>query len=230
MKESIGARVGRIVSGGFNQIIDAVENVAPEVVMEQAIREVDGAIDDVRAELGRVLASRHLASKRLMDANSKHESLSAKIEVALGEGREDLAEAAISQQLDLEAQIPVLETTIQEAGEKERELAGFVEALQAKKREMRDELREFRRSREEAASVGAGGPVGGAGSPAAGDVQTAVSRAESAFERVLERQTGLAQSSSDLKTASKLAELEGLSRKNRIQERLAAAKAKLDKE
>ena len=53
MKESMGARVGRIISGDFNSLVDAVENAAPEVVMEQAIREVDSAIDEVRAELAR---------------------------------------------------------------------------------------------------------------------------------------------------------------------------------
>lgn len=48
MKESITARVGRIISGSLNALIDAVEDSAPEWVMEQAIREIDGAIDEVR--------------------------------------------------------------------------------------------------------------------------------------------------------------------------------------
>ncbi|MEX0886491.1 MAG: hypothetical protein WD009_08645 [Phycisphaeraceae bacterium] len=34
MKEGITARVGRIISGGLNQIVDAMENAAPETVME----------------------------------------------------------------------------------------------------------------------------------------------------------------------------------------------------
>ena len=71
MSESIGRRVGRLVSGGFNALLNAVENSAPDVIMQQAIREVDEAIDDVRAELGKVIASKHLASSRLMDENRK---------------------------------------------------------------------------------------------------------------------------------------------------------------
>ena len=43
--ESIAQRVGRLVSGGFNALVDAVENTAPETVMEQAIREIDSAIE-----------------------------------------------------------------------------------------------------------------------------------------------------------------------------------------
>ncbi len=47
MKEGITARVGSIISATVNTLIDAVENVAPEAVMEEAMREIDGAIDEV---------------------------------------------------------------------------------------------------------------------------------------------------------------------------------------
>ncbi len=52
MKESITGRVGRIVSSSVNALVDAIENVAPAMVMEEAIREVDAVLDEVRAELG----------------------------------------------------------------------------------------------------------------------------------------------------------------------------------
>ena len=54
-----------------------------------------------------------------------------------------------------------------------------------------------------------------------------LARAESAFDRVLERQTGLVASRPGPDAAAKLAELEALARKNRIQERLQAARARL---
>jgi phage shock protein A len=192
--------------------------------MEQAIREIDSAIEDVRAELGKELATKHLASKRLTDAEVKHTDLSAKITVAIQENREDLAEAAIAQQLDLEAQRPVLEKTIRECDEKERELEGFISALQAKKREMKEELREFRQSRARTLAAPAA-----AGQPATASLESRVAHAESAFDRIQEKQTNLSGLRSDLRTASQLAELEELARKNRIQERLAAAKAAMKK-
>ncbi len=224
MTENITSRVGRIISGGLHQLVDAVENAAPETVMEQAIREIDSAIEDVRAELGKELATKHLASKRLTDAEVKHTDLSAKITVAIQENREDLAEAAIAQQLDLEAQRPVLEKTIRECDEKERELEGFISALQAKKREMKEELREFRQSRVRTLAAPAA-----AGQPATASLESRVAHAESAFDRIQEKQTNLSGLRSDLRTASQLAELEELARKNRIQERLAAAKAAMKK-
>lgn len=223
VSEGLSSRVGRIISGGLNAILDAVEDAAPDAVMEQSIREIDDAIEEVRSELGRVIAAKHLANKKLSDKNSEHEDLAEKIEIALSEGREDLAESAVSHQLDIEAQIPILEQSIAEAAEKERELEGYVAALQARKREMKEELKRFRDARSAAkidASADAANPSIGHG----------VSQATRAFERVMERQGGIASGSmTEPKTAAQLQELEKLARQNRVNERLAAIKSRMNK-
>lgn len=225
MKEGLIARVGRIVSGSVHSLIDAIENAAPETVMEEAIREIDGAIDEVRAELGKVVAGKHLANTRLLETNQQHEELAAKIELAVKESREDLAEAAIARQLDLEAQMPVLEATINDSGAQEKELEGYIAALQAKKREMQVELRQFRANVTEA-SKGAPAQTGDRST----DVEGKVAKAASAFDRVVEKATGVpGGQSADRKSAVQLAELEELARKNRIQERLAAVKSEMGK-
>lgn len=227
MKEKLIKRVGRIISGSFNSIVDAIESAAPETVMEETVREVDGAIDDVRAELGLVVANKHLANNRLMEANKKHEELSENIELAIKSNREDLAEAAVSKQLDIEAQIPVLEATIKDCGDQEKEMEGYINALMAKKREMQEELRQFRQSRTEAKAHDAA-PATDAGGTSG--VESRVAKAESAFDRVLEKATGLPGSATtgDRKSASQLAELESMAHKNRVQERLAAIKSKME--
>lgn len=227
MKESLTSRVGRLISGGFNSLIDAVENAVPETVMEEAIREIDSAIDDVRTELGRVVANRHMANTRLMEENRKYETLSENIELAVNQSRDDLAEAAIAQQLDIEAQIPVLEATVADSGSKEKELEGYITALQAKKREMQDELRMYRESTIESETVAAGGQTAMA---TGSNVAAKVDKASSAFDRVMEKATGMAasRSSIDSKTAAKVAELEALAHKNRVQERLAKIKSKMN--
>lgn len=229
MKEGLGIRVGRIVSGSLNALVDAVEGAAPELVMEEAVREIDAAIDEVRAELGRTIAGRHLAVKRLDEENRHHASLGEQIAVAVEAGRDDLAEAGIARQLDIEAQLPVLEQAITSATEQERELEGYLQALQAKRREMREELKRLAERRREAAAVQAGSDAQTAGSGSA-DVSRRVARAESAFDRVLERETGLAggRGTGAPADAAKLAELENLAQRNRVQERLAALKAERD--
>jgi phage shock protein A len=223
MNDKITTRVGRIISGTVNKLVDAAEDMAPEAVLEQAIREVDQAIDEVRAELGKTLAGKHLANTRLAEETRKHEELSEKIRLALEEGREDLAESAVSRLLDIEAQIPVLERTITQAKEQEFDLEGFVTALQARKREMGDELANYR------AAVKQSSPGTAQGAEAKGrTVEQAVQGAESAFDRVMERASGVPGASTvpDRKTAKDLAELDDLARANRIKERLGTFKAK----
>lgn len=223
MSESVTTRVGRIISGSVNALVDVMENSAPEAVMEQLIREVESATDEVRAELGKIIAEKHLTNNRLMEENRKHEEFSGQIQVAINENRDDLAEAAVSKQMDIEAQIPVLEASIFHAVEKEKELEGYIKALNAKKREMQEELKLFRESR--LTSVQAETTVGSSSSTAGN-----VDRVSSAFDRVMSANANLPAGSgvADPATASKLAELEDLARNNRIKERLAAAKAASD--
>jgi phage shock protein A len=223
MSETLTSRVGRLIAGGFHTIVDAVENAGPESVMEQAIREIDTAIADVRTDLGTIEAQRHLTAKRLAEDSGRHDRLSDQARDALTQQRDDLARAAIERQIDLEAQMPILETRLTDLAEEKSKLEGYIVALQAKKREMRDALADFRKAREQQASpTGTATGMGRQGT----SVQARGERAAEAFDRIFQRQTGLSGTSgtSDA-TAAKLAELEELTRKNRIAERLAQLKA-----
>ncbi|MEM9123092.1 MAG: PspA/IM30 family protein [Pseudomonadota bacterium] len=228
--EGLVPRVKRLISGSVNSMVDAVENAAPETVMTEAIREVDQAIDEVRDQLGLAIANKHHASKRLMEANSKHEDLSDKLRLAVAEGRDDLAEAAIARQLDLEAQIPILEDALKEASTEEAELETYVAALNARRREMQEDLEVFLASRQDTSSARppggeAHGTRGGHGARA-DEPERQIDAAEKAFDRVLRGATRLPGTApADRETAAKLVELEKISRDNRIKERLAAVKA-----
>jgi len=218
MKETISYRVRRIISASIQQLTDVFENITPDTVAENVISETEEVIEDVRSELGRNIASRHMSSKRFSHAKAQHKDLSAKIEAALRENREDLAQIAVSRQLDIEAQMPVLESAEKELDERIKELEGYIAALEARKREMKAELREFRQTNAEfAGNMSADDP--------GGDFQSRISRAEFAFERVMEKQTGHSGDRTDLKEAGQLAELDDLVRNHRIQERLAHARA-----
>ncbi|MCL2829157.1 MAG: PspA/IM30 family protein [Betaproteobacteria bacterium] len=222
MADSISTRVARIIAGNVHSLIDALENANPEAGMAQAIREVDNVIDEVAAGLGRAAASKHLALSNLAEQNRRHEQLAGEIDIAVREGRDDLAKAAIARQLDIEAQIPVLEQAIANAASEEKEMEGYLTALRAKKREMEETLRQFISARA-AQNVSTGG-IGGA-KKSAPDKMT---QAESAFDRILARQTGLPglMPATDAESAAKLRELSDLARNNRVEERLAALKAK----
>ena len=112
--------------------------------------------------------------------NRSHDELTEKVQFALEQNREDLAEAAISKQLDIEAQIPVLEKSISELGQQEKEMEKYVSALLAKKRELSRELKEFRDSRENTVKSNV------TGTNAYSGAELKVNKAESVFDRILE--------------------------------------------
>jgi phage shock protein A len=221
MSDTLRARVGRVITGGVHALIDQLEDQVPDAVMEQAVRQADAVISDVRHELGLVSANRHLAQQQHASLNSQHEKLAGQIELAIGQGRDELARAAVARQLDIEAQIPVLETTLAEHSQREVELQGYVAALLAKKREMDEALSAFRASRVAAAAATVSGASG------AGQAEQRIDTVAGAFDRVHARHTGLqgtAQGNS-LQQAARLKELDDLVRDNKIAERMAQLKA-----
>jgi phage shock protein A len=222
MSETLKTRVGRVIAGSVHALLDRIEDQAPEAMMEQSLREADVVIDDVRHELGVVSANRHLSQQQHASLNSQHAKLAAQIDDALTGGREDLARAAVARQLDIEAQLPVLETTLGEYTRQEVELQGYVAALLAKKREMQEALAEFRKSR--AAAAATVSPRGGVAASAA---EHRIDNVIGAFDRIYERQTGLSGTArgNSLQQAAQLKELDDLVRDNKIAERMAQLKA-----
>jgi phage shock protein A len=221
MTDSLRTRVARLIAGGAHALMDRVEGVAPVALLEQAAREVDQLADEVRAELGQVTANRHLAQQQHLHLNREHDELHAAIEAALAGGKDDLARTAIARQIDIEAQLPVLEASLTERVQKEKELTGYVDALMSKRREMDAAIRDFETSRQkaQAPSMNAAAP----GSPIAQRLQAA----QAAFDRTHQRHTGLDATGrhASMEQTAKLRELGELVRDNKINERLAALKA-----
>lgn len=219
MSETLRQRVTRVISGGAHALLDKLEDTAPVAMLEQSVREVDGMTEEVRAELGRMVANRHLAQQQHMHLNTEHEHLSSSIEQALQIGREDLARPAVARQIDIEAQLPVLASSLSELAAKEKELSGFVDALLGKKREMEQAIRDFEKSREKLAGSSSAAQPGR-------NLDLKLNSAQSTFDRTFQRQTGLdaASRGASLEQAAKLKELGDLMRENKINERLAALK------
>jgi phage shock protein A len=219
MADSLKTRVGRVIAGGMHALLDKIEDLNPQAAMEQSIREAEGVIDEVRHELGLVSANRHLAQQQHAKLNRSHEELRDQIAQALAETREDLARAAVSRQIDIEAQIPVLEAALADLARQEQELQGFTAALLAKKREMQEALADFRKSR--AATESAAQAQGQS------SVEQRLGKVADAFDKIYQRQTGLdgTQRAGDLAQAARLNELEQLVRDHKIAERMARIKA-----
>ncbi len=207
MNESITKRVSRLISGSINAIVDKAESLSPELVMKETIREVDSTIDEVKLLLGRENIELRKTKSQLENEKIKYKNLSQQIDVAINENRDDLAKSAISRQMDIEAQIPILEESILQIEKNILKLENYIDALNAKKREMQKDLEEYLKIKKE--------------EDTAANIESNVEKADAAFSRV----------SADINSrflnddATKLAELDKLVRDNRVSERLESLKA-----
>lgn len=216
MSDSISTRVARIIAGNTHALLDKVENLAPDAVMAQAIREIEQVINEIRHDLGKTEAAKHLVNSQISKLQEEHQKLNAQIELAVKEQRDDLASSAIGRQTDIEDLLPVLEKSLHEQAERCKQLASYITALLAKKRELEQLLSQYlaaQANQEKTATS------------SASHHQDRVEQAETAFERVLNRQLGVSGlATNQLEDAAKLKELADLKRNNRIAERLAAIK------
>lgn len=221
MSETLSYRVGRLISGGFHALLDKAEDLAPMTAFNENLRELDKAIDEVRSELGKVVAQKHLASKKMAGESSRHEALSDNIATAISLGRDDLAQVGIAEQLDIEARLPILENTIADCVSQEKELEGFIIALQAKRREIQQAIDVYKKT---ITTTNSGNGTHSAST--LDKITQRANKASNAFDRTMSRQTGMAYTTGNSGNAQGLHELEELARNNRIAERLAQLKTR----
>lgn len=220
MTDSLRTRVSRVIAGGAHALLDKIENAAPLVALEQSVRELEQVTGEVRAELGLIVANRHLAQQQHLRLNKEHDTIGMALLTAIADKRDDLAKPAIARQIDIEAQLPILENSLSEFSQQDKELSGFIDALMGKKREMERAIADFEASRR----LTEGGAADKNISSAA---QAKAQSAQSAFDRTYQRQTGLSplERSATMQQSAKLTELNQLVLDNKINERLTALKA-----
>jgi phage shock protein A len=215
--EGVVARVGRVMAGMAHSVVDMAEEANPEAVVAQALREIDGAIDEVRTELGRAKGEQMRVGARMKQLEDERGTLEKRIDTALKNGRDDLAEAGIARQLDIEAQSNLLAQLRAEAEGEIQKLESSLDAIRASRREAEDRLQDLRH----VTMVAPDGTV-------IGGRDSAIDRANAKVEKALNatgRITGVPNGPA-VQNAGALQDLEALHRDNQIKERLAQLKAK----
>ncbi len=220
MTDSLRTRVSRVIAGGAHALLDKIENAAPLMALEQSVRELEQVTGEVRAELGLIVANRHLAQQQHLKLNKEHDTIGMALLTAIADKRDDLAKPAIARQIDIEAQLPILENSLSEFSQQDKELSGFIDALMGKKREMERAITDFEASRRLTEGSAADKNISSA-------AQAKAQSAQSAFDRTYQRQTGLSplERSATMQQSAKLTELNQLVLDNKINERLTALKA-----
>lgn len=220
MAENIFARVRRVLSGKIEDQVDAMETANSDSVMRESIREVDRAIDIVRKDQQTAMMRRLQAGRQQAHFQERAAGLTDKAEFALKEGREDLAEGALSRQVELEGQCEKLQSVQETAREEEIKLEESLSALNARKHQMEEALAAFQVARTEA---GAGGVDGLA---ASAEMERQLEQAEAAFDRAMKGAGGAGFTRGDAEAINQVAEIDTLSRRTEVADRLAALKGK----
>jgi phage shock protein A len=213
--EPIFLRVRRVISAGAEEAVDAMERVSSTSVMREAIRQVERALDQVRQEHEAAIRCAVQAKMEQDSTRARIRDLEEKARFALGKGRDDLAEAALSSQLDLEARLERLGSALKEGAEKRARLEESIAALTARKAEMDKALREFELARRDAA-LGSGDP------DQERRIKRNVERAQATFDRVMANSGGPCVAAASNPEAAKLAEIDAIRRETAVAERLAA--------
>ena len=223
--EALGNRVIRLLSANAHSMLDNLEGRNPEAMMNQFIRELDEAIGEVAAALGRDEAAKHLATSSIARQNTEIEVLAERVELAVKEGKDEAASAGIAKQLDLEDTIAALHRSLEDATEHAVEHERTLLGLRAKRREMESATQAFIATRARAAGAPGDGKGATAGHAGAGSQQKA-EKAEAGFNRTMARATGVSGTvASTNADATQLKALETMQRNHRIAERLARVKA-----
>ena len=219
MGDSIFVRVQKVVSGGLDSAVGAAEQLSGAALMRQAIRDMEDAIAKARAQAEAAREKRLQAEYRIAAAREQLATLKEQTRFAMSKGREDLAEAAIARQIEIEGQAASLAATQQEAAEEERRLEESRTALNLRKGQMEEELAAFQSARR-AAAFDAVSP-----SRPEARLEQRAEQAETAFRRAMAAAGGVSGEASTAETAARIAEIAALQKEAAVAERLAALKA-----
>jgi len=218
MADSLLARVGRVIAGITESVVEGMEHAAPEAVLSRNISELRSERDQVRHEVSKVLAAKIRTDARLKDLGRETLVLDDKIQVAIEQGRDDLAKAGLVRQEEIVVQSESLNVALSEAESNAAEGERALTALDATNGELERELTAFKASQK---SVAAFGPQGSAGLSAGERAKAAADRAM----HVSSRLTGLPVDSS--KSSPDLHDLASIAQDRRIDQKLQELKAGL---
>lgn len=219
MAESVFQRMKRTVAARVETAVDALERANGPALMRESLRQIERAIGELAADHDRVLGRAVQAEMRSGDLAKELVTLAENARFAMEKKREDLARAALSRQIDVEADIVTLKGVIGDAKKEAVRLLEAQAALRAQHQEMSAELAAFEKAQRSAV------PGSPASIASARDVDTKVRHAREAFDRVMKASTGLDAHEKAPSDHQKVMEIRELQRESAVDERLQALKA-----
>jgi phage shock protein A len=131
-------RIGDIIAANLNDLVDRFED--PEVMLKQAIREMETMIEEATGGAARAIAGERLLARDLADHEQKGATWRARAEEAVVRGDDDLARQAIARAHEHEVMAQALVQQRSSAQQTAQALRGQVAAMRAKQAEARRKL------------------------------------------------------------------------------------------
>jgi len=209
--EPLFLRMKRVISANVEGAVGKAESASASSLMRHSIREVETMIGRARADQEAARTRADQAADEQKTLRAQIQELGANARFAVEKGRTDLAEAALSRQIDLEAQVARLDRIRADSAREVADLEAGVGRLAERKTEMEREFAAFEETRREA---DLGKDDGGCSRQ---KVDQKLERAREAFDRAMTSSDG---STSDV--PRQMAEIHALKRESLIAERLAA--------
>lgn len=100
-------RMGTILRANINSLLDKAEN--PEVVIDQIIRDMSGAIAEARAQVADMIAQEKILQANMKRNRDLAEEWNQKAVLAVQKGRDDLAREALRRKTDYDENASVYE-------------------------------------------------------------------------------------------------------------------------
>lgn len=217
MGETVARRVGRVIRAGAHATVDAMEAQAGAGIMRQAVREAEEATRTAQLAYETAVARRLQMVRQRSLLLDRAETLRAKAAYAVAEDRDDLAEAVLSRQIDMEAQADHLAGAIDAAAAEEARLDAARREAEARREAMAERLDLFEAAHRDAAAE--------AGAPDSG-VRDRLRNAEAAFDRAMSSVgIGAGGGATDPQVAESIAKVEAMQRADELRRRVAALRA-----
>ncbi|NOY59060.1 MAG: PspA/IM30 family protein [Calditrichaeota bacterium] len=136
---SVFRRIFKVGEAKMNKMVDGIEK--PELMLDQAIRDKEKQISDVKKSVMSVIATERQTKAMLDNEKAEQKNWERKAEAALKAGKEDLAVKALNRASEHESKAKSLQATWQSQ-------RANVDQLKQEIVKIEDELSEFRRNKD----------------------------------------------------------------------------------
>lgn len=227
LADNLIKRVGRSLNHKLKLVTATIKNSEQKSFLSHALSEIDAATIAIETALGRNTATKFITARQLKEAERSYLQLDFYVKSALKEENETTAMTAIDRQLDIEAQISRLKTTISQCRDRQKKLEDSLVSLRYKKQQLSDKTKHrellLKLSKNDKLTDEDQFQV-----VAEHQLMIKAVNAHLTFDRISAQYVrSMDPSLEDVKKYGALTELEKMAHKSQIEKRLAAAKLKM---